>query len=77
MVADDGSQVGILPLAEALRMAEEKDLDLVNISPKATPPVCKIMDYGRYRFELEKTPERSTEKSKSDCAERNAAIFNH
>lgn len=43
-----------MPLADALRMAEEKNMDLVNISPKATPPVCKIMDYGRFKFEQEK-----------------------
>ncbi len=64
MVAEDGSQLGILPLADALRMAEEKDLDLVNISPKATPPVCKIMDYGRFRFEQEKRQKEARKNQK-------------
>jgi len=64
VVADDGSQLGILPLAEAMRMAEEKDLDLVNISPKATPPVCKIMDYGRFRFEQEKRQKEARKNQK-------------
>ncbi len=64
MVAEDGSQLGILPLAEALRMADEKELDLVNISPKATPPVCKIMDYGRFRFEQEKRQKEARKNQK-------------
>ena len=50
----DGSQLGILPIAKALESAYAKDLDLVNISPNAVPPVCKIMDYGKYRFEQAK-----------------------
>lgn len=64
MVADDGSQLGILPLADALRMAEEKNMDLVNISPKATPPVCKIMDYGRFKFEQEKRQKEARKNQK-------------
>jgi translation initiation factor IF-3 len=64
VVAEDGSQLGILPLAEALRMADEKELDLVNISPKATPPVCKIMDYGRFRFEQEKRQKEARKNQK-------------
>ena len=64
MVADDGSQLGILPLADALRMAEDKNMDLVNISPKATPPVCKIMDYGRFKFEQEKRQKEARKKQK-------------
>ena len=47
----DGSQLGILSSQQALALAEEKNLDLVMISPQAKPPVCKIMDYGKYRFE--------------------------
>ncbi|MEI6101193.1 MAG: translation initiation factor IF-3 [Eubacteriales bacterium] len=64
VVADDGSQLGILPLADALRMAEEKNMDLVNISPKATPPVCKIMDYGRFKFEQEKRQKEARKNQK-------------
>ena len=54
VVAEDGAQLGVMPAKEAQRLADEANLDLVNISPKATPPVCKIMDYGKYRFEQAK-----------------------
>ena len=51
VIDSDGSQLGILSSQQALALAEEKNLDLVMISPQAKPPVCKIMDYGKYRFE--------------------------
>ena len=51
VISDEGEQLGIMSAAQALKIAEEKELDLVKISPQATPPVCKIMDYGKYRFE--------------------------
>ena len=54
LIDSEGQQLGIMPLQKALEAAEEKGLDLVNISPKANPPVCKIMDYGKYRFEQAK-----------------------
>jgi len=54
VVGDDGEQLGIMPTEEALKIAEEKNLDLVKIAPQAKPPVCKIMDYGKYRFEQAK-----------------------
>lgn len=54
VIDSDGSQLGILPIAKAIESAYAKDLDLVNISPNAVPPVCKIMDYGKYRFEQAK-----------------------
>ncbi len=54
VISDDGSQLGILPIDKAIEAAYAKDLDLVNISPNAVPPVCKIMDYGKYRFEQAK-----------------------
>jgi len=54
VITDDGTQVGIMPTSEALRMAEEKGLDLVEVSPKARPPVCKIMDYGKYMYQMNK-----------------------
>lgn len=50
----DGSQLGIVPLREALRIAGEKNLDLVNVAPTAKPPVCRIMDYGKYKYEQSK-----------------------
>lgn len=51
VVDPDGKQVGIKPIEEALDMAEDMDLDLVEVAPQARPPVCKIMDYGKYRYE--------------------------
>ena len=54
VIGPDGTQLGIMSSADALNMAFEKDLDLVKISPNAVPPVCKIMDYGKFRFEQAK-----------------------
>ena len=54
VISDNGEQLGIMSAAEALRVAEERDLDLVKIAPGSNPPVCKIMDYGKYRFEQSK-----------------------
>ena len=51
LVGPDGNQIGIKPIEEALAMAEELDLDLVEVAPQAQPPVCKIMDYSKYRYE--------------------------
>ena len=54
LIGSEGEQLGIMPPAEALKIADEQGLDLVKISPQAVPPVCKIMDYGKYRFEQAK-----------------------
>ena len=54
VIDDEGKQIGILPPYEALKMAREKNLDLVEISPTAQPPVCRIMDYGKYLYQQEK-----------------------
>ena len=54
LIDDEGVQKGIVPTIEALKMAKERELDLVEVSPNANPPVCKILDYGKYRFEQEK-----------------------
>ena len=53
MIAEDGSQAGIVATGEALKMSRERDLDLVEVAPNASPPVCKIMDFGKYRYQLE------------------------
>ena len=58
VIAADGTQLGIMSREEALALSEEKRLDLVCISPKANPPVCKILDYGKYKYEKkQKTPQ--------------------
>ena len=54
VIDEEGNQLGIIPTPEALKMAKDKDLDLVEVSPNANPPVCKILDYGKYKFEQEK-----------------------
>ncbi len=54
VIGDDGAQLGIMSSKEALEIASKKGLDLVKISPQAKPPVCKIVDYGKYRFEQNK-----------------------
>ena len=54
LIGDEGEQLGIMSAAEALRIATERELDLVKIAPGSTPPVCKIMDYGKFRFEQTK-----------------------
>ena len=51
LIGSDGEQLGIMSADEALRIADEKGMDLVKISPQANPPVCKLMDYGKFRFE--------------------------
>ncbi len=58
----DGTQLGIISPQEALRIAEEKELDLVLVSDKADPPVCRIMDYGKYKFEQEKKAREARKK---------------
>ena len=51
LIGDDGEQLGILPIQQAQDIAVEKGMDLVKIAPQAKPPVCKIMDYGKFRFD--------------------------
>jgi translation initiation factor IF-3 len=52
LVGPDGSQVGVLALGDALRIARELDLDLVEVAPQARPPVCRLLDYGKFRYEM-------------------------
>ncbi|HVV82106.1 MAG TPA: translation initiation factor IF-3 [Kofleriaceae bacterium] len=60
VIVDDGEgQLGVLPTHEALRLAEEKGLDLVEISPRAFPPVCRIMDYGKFKYEQAKKKQQA------------------
>jgi translation initiation factor IF-3 len=58
----DGAQVGVVTPQDALRLAEERELDLVLVSDKADPPVCRIMDYGKFKFELEKKAREAKKK---------------
>lgn len=64
VIDNDGTQLGIMSLEDALAAANDKKLDLVNISPNAKPPVCKILDYGKYRYELQKREKEAKKKQK-------------
>ena len=65
VIDENGEMIGIMSRDEALRLAEEKKLDLVNISPNAKPPVCKILDYGKYRYEMQKREKEAKKKQKT------------
>jgi len=65
VVSDDGEQLGIMSAAEALKIAESRNLDLVKIAPMAKPPVCKIMDYGKFRFEKAKKEKEAKKNQKT------------
>ena len=64
MVGAEGEQLGVITLEEAQKIADEASLDLVEISPQAEPPVCKVMDYGKFRFEEQKKRQASRKKQK-------------
>jgi translation initiation factor IF-3 len=64
LVGDDGSQLGIVSLREALAKAEEAELDLVEIAPQASPPVCRIMDFGKYKYHEQKKQHEARLKQK-------------
>jgi translation initiation factor IF-3 len=64
LVGEQGEQLGIVAIAEALRMAEEKNVDLVEIAPMAVPPVCKLMDYGKFRYREQKKAHEAKLKQK-------------
>ncbi|MBQ0017169.1 MAG: translation initiation factor IF-3 [Clostridiales bacterium] len=64
LVGEDGEALGIMSLQEAKRLADEKDLDLVEISPNASPKVCKIMNYGKYKYEQVKREKEAKQKQK-------------
>ncbi len=65
VVSQDGDQLGIMPTSEALRMAREAELDLVKIAPNAKPPVCKIIDYGKFRYEQSRKEKEAKKKQKT------------
>ncbi|HEX7055902.1 MAG TPA: translation initiation factor IF-3 [Bacilli bacterium] len=64
LVGVNGEQIGIKPLREALQMASDLNLDLVNVAPQAKPPVCRIMDYGKYRYEMQKKEKEARKNQK-------------
>ncbi|MBQ9279713.1 MAG: translation initiation factor IF-3 [Clostridia bacterium] len=64
VIDENGEQLGILPTAEALRLAEDRELDLVEVSPNSSPIVCKIMNYGKYKYEQARKEKESKKKQK-------------
>ncbi len=62
VIAEDGEQVGVLPVREALALAQSKNLDLVEVSPTARPPVCRIMDYGKFKYEQKRREKKAKKK---------------
>ena len=65
VIAENGDQLGVMPVKEAMKLAQEAELDLVKIAPKAQPPVCKIIDYGKYRYELARKEKEARKKQKT------------
>ncbi|MBQ8184251.1 MAG: translation initiation factor IF-3 [Lachnospiraceae bacterium] len=65
LIGEDGEQLGIMPTKDALRMAREAELDLVKIAPTAKPPVCKIIDYGKYKYEQGRKEKEAKKKQKT------------
>jgi len=65
VISDDGSQLGILPTHEAIELANDKGLDLVEVAPNADPPVCRIMDYGKYKYKTSKKVQETRKKGKA------------
>ena len=65
LIGTDGEQLGIMSAKEAMKLAMEADLDLVKIAPGAQPPVCKIIDYGKYRYELARRENHRNQRSSS------------
>ncbi len=64
VIDTDGTQLGVMPTAEALEIAEKKKLDLVNVAPAARPPVCRLMDYGKFKYEQSKKDREARKKQK-------------
>jgi len=64
IIDENGVKLGVIPTSEGIRMAEEKMLDLVEVAPQASPPVCRILDYGKYRYQLQKKEKDARKKQK-------------
>lgn len=62
LIDENGEQLGIVPTVDALRLARERELDLVEVSGKSSPPVCKIMDYGKYKYQIAKKAQEAKKK---------------
>ena len=64
LITDDGDNIGVVPIGEALDRAKEVGLDLIEVAPNTKPPVCKIIDYGKYKYEIQKKASQAKKKQK-------------
>ena len=71
VIGSDGSNLGTMPIKKAIELAKNEDLDLIEISPNANPPVCKIMDMGKYKYDLQKKANQAKKKQKTVSLKRN------
>ena len=71
LIGLDGENVGVVAISEAQQIAQDADLDLVEIAPNATPPVCRVMDYGKFKFQQSKKAQVARKKQKTDPCEGN------
>ncbi|MFH1143938.1 MAG: translation initiation factor IF-3 [Candidatus Eisenbacteria bacterium] len=69
VIGDNGEQIGIMAVSDALKLAREQGLDLVEVAPQARPPVCRVMDYGRYRYEQSKRLRKAKKSHQSQLKE--------
>ena len=65
VIDDEGQQLGVMPTAQALALAQERGLDLVEVAPTAVPPVCRLLDYGQYKYEIQKRERETKKRQKS------------
>lgn len=65
VIGDGGEQIGVVPASEGLKLAKEKNLDLVEVAPQANPPVCRIMDFSKYKYDQEKKERLARKKQKA------------
>ena len=77
LIGPDGAQLGIVSAREAMAKAQEAGLDLVKIAPQAKPPVCKIIDYGKYRYELARKEKEARKKAENHRCQRSASFPEH
>ena len=73
MIGPDGEQLGVMPIQEALRVAEQADLDLVEVAPQSEPPVCRLMDFGRFKYEQSKRDRESAQETEVGRSSRSCA----
>ena len=73
VIDDDGGQLGIMTPREAIAIARERGIDLIEVAPQAQPPVCKIMDYGKFKYEQAKKEKRVREKAQAKRTQRHSA----